>query len=176
MYALEATEISKHFGAVQALRSFTLQVRKGELISLLGPSGCGKTTLLRIIAGFIEPDGGRIAIAGAEVGHVPTHKRNLGMVFQSYSLWPHMNVAENVAFGLASRGVARAARRQQVDHALELGRAHRSVPNACRASFRAASSSASPWPARWSTSPISCCSTSPCRRSTASFANGCSAT
>ena len=120
MYALEATEISKHFGAVQALRSFTLQVRKGELISLLGPSGCGKTTLLRIIAGFIEPDGGRIAIAGAEVGHVPTHKRNLGMVFQSYSLWPHMNVAENVAFGLASRGVARAARRQQVDHALEL--------------------------------------------------------
>ena len=120
MYALEATEVRKHFGAVQALRSLTLQVRKGELISLLGPSGCGKTTLLRIIAGFIAPDGGRVSVAGSDVSHVPTHRRNLGMVFQSYSLWPHMSVAENVAFGLASRGVAREAQRRKVAHALEL--------------------------------------------------------
>ena len=120
MYALEATNVRKHFGAVQALRSLTLQVRKGELISLLGPSGCGKTTLLRIVAGFIEPDAGRVTIAGGDVRHVPTHKRNLGMVFQSYSLWPHMSVSENVAFGLASRGVARAVQRQKVDHALNL--------------------------------------------------------
>ena len=120
MYALEATGIRKHFGAVQALRSLTLQVHKGELISLLGPSGCGKTTLLRIVAGFIAPDGGRVTIAGGDVSHVPTHKRNLGMVFQSYSLWPHMSVAENVAFGLASRGVAKEVQRQKVDHALEL--------------------------------------------------------
>ena len=120
MYALEATGIRKHFGAVQALRSLTLQVRKGELISLLGPSGCGKTTLLRIVAGFIAPDGGRVTIAGGDVSHVPTHKRNLGMVFQSYSLWPHMSVAENVAFGLASRGVAKDVQRRKVDHALEL--------------------------------------------------------
>ena len=120
MYALEATEVRKHFGAVQALRSLTLQVRKGELISLLGPSGCGKTTLLRIVAGFIAPDGGRVTIAGDDVSHVPTHKRNLGMVFQSYSLWPHMSVAENVAFGLASRGVAKDVQRQKVEHALEL--------------------------------------------------------
>ena len=120
MYALEATDVRKHFGAVQALRSLTLQVRKGELISLLGPSGCGKTTLLRIVAGFIAPDSGRVTIAGGDVGHVPTHKRNLGMVFQSYSLWPHMSVAENVAFGLASRGVARKVQRQKVDHALNL--------------------------------------------------------
>ena len=120
MYALEATDVRKHFGAVQALRSLTLQVRKGELISLLGPSGCGKTTLLRIVAGFIAPDSGRVTIAGGDVSHVPTHKRNLGMVFQSYSLWPHMSVAENVAFGLASRGVARKVQRQKVDHALNL--------------------------------------------------------
>ena len=120
MYALEATGIRKHFGAVQALRSLTLKVRKGELISLLGPSGCGKTTLLRIVAGFIAPDGGRVTIAGGDVSHVPTHKRNLGMVFQSYSLWPHMSVAENVAFGLASRGVAKDVQRRKVDHALEL--------------------------------------------------------
>ena len=120
MYALEASEVRKHFGAVQALRSLTLQVRKGELISLLGPSGCGKTTLLRIIAGFISPDGGRVTIAGDDMSHVPTHKRNLGMVFQSYSLWPHMSVAENVAFGLASRGVAKEVQRRKVGHALEL--------------------------------------------------------
>ena len=69
MYALEATEVRKHFGAVQALRSLTLEVRKGELISLLGPSGCGKTTLLRIVAGFIAPDGGRVTIAGADMSH-----------------------------------------------------------------------------------------------------------
>ena len=120
MYALEATDVRKHFGAVQALRSLTLEVRKGELISLLGPSGCGKTTLLRIVAGFIAPDGGRVTIAGADMSHVPTHRRNLGMVFQSYSLWPHMSVAENVAFGLASRGVARDVQRRKVEHALEL--------------------------------------------------------
>ena len=120
MYALEATDVRKQFGAVQALRSLTLQVRKGELISLLGPSGCGKTTLLRIVAGFIAPDGGRVTIAGGDVSHVPTHRRNLGMVFQSYSLWPHMSVAENVAFGLASRGVAKEVQRRKVDHALHL--------------------------------------------------------
>ena len=120
MYALEATGVHKHFGAVQALRSLTLRVRGGELISLLGPSGCGKTTLLRIVAGFIAPDKGRVTIAGSDVSHVPTHRRNLGMVFQSYSLWPHMSVAENVAFGLASRGVAREEQRRKVAHALEL--------------------------------------------------------
>ena len=120
MYALEATDISKHFGAVQALRSLTLQVHKGELISLLGPSGCGKTTLLRIIAGFVAADAGQVTIAGGDVSDVPTHKRNLGMVFQSYSLWPHMNVAENVAFGLASRGIPKAVQREKVEHALEL--------------------------------------------------------
>ena len=75
---------------------------------------------MRIVAGFIVPDGGRVTIAGDDVSQVPTHKRNLGMVFQSYSLWPHMSVAENVAFGLASRGVAKDVQREKVEHALEL--------------------------------------------------------
>jgi putative spermidine/putrescine transport system ATP-binding protein len=84
-----------------------LSVAPGELVALLGPSGCGKTTTLRMVAGFVEPTAGRILMGGADITHVPPHKRNAGMVFQSYALFPHLTVADNTAFGLRRRGVAR---------------------------------------------------------------------
>lgn len=100
---LRLDRISKSFGSVQALSPLSLEVQPGEMMALLGPSGCGKTTTLRIIAGFSSPDTGSVHIGDHDVTDVPTHKRGLGMVFQNYSLFPHMTVAENVAFGLKMR-------------------------------------------------------------------------
>ena len=117
---LVANGITKRFGDVTALDDLSLSVDQGEMVSLLGPSGCGKTTLLRIMAGFIAPDHGTITIGGAVMNDVPPEKRNLGMVFQSYSLWPHMTVARNVAFGLESRGVSRREIGERVARALDL--------------------------------------------------------
>ena len=105
-----------------ALDGISLAVDRGELVSLLGPSGCGKTTLLRIVAGFLEPDTGEISVAGRRVRGVPPAARNLGMVFQAYSLWPHMTVAENVGFGLACRGIGGEPRRRRVEACLDLVR------------------------------------------------------
>ena len=114
--------IFKRFGRLNepVLKSVELQVGKGELAALLGPSGCGKTTLLRIIAGFEKPDEGRIAIRGRDMTSVPAHRRQVGMVHQQFALWPHMTVAENVAFGLEMRGVARRDRLRRVSDVLEL--------------------------------------------------------
>lgn len=92
--------VTKRFGAVTAADGVSLEVGEGESFFLLGPSGCGKTTLLRCVAGFCEPDAGRILFDGRPVTDVPPHKRNTGMVFQNYALWPHMTVEQNVAFGL----------------------------------------------------------------------------
>jgi putative spermidine/putrescine transport system ATP-binding protein len=97
---LKLDQISKSFGQVQALSPLSLEVRPGEMMALLGPSGCGKTTTLRIIAGFSMPDTGSVFIGDRDVTELPPHKRGLGMVFQNYSLFPHMTVAENIAFGL----------------------------------------------------------------------------
>lgn len=102
------------------LQEFHLSVERGELVSLLGPSGCGKTTTLRTIAGFIEPDGGTLRIGDREVTRVPPNKRNIGLVFQSYALFPHLSVFENVAFGLKMRGVPRAEIGDRVQRALDL--------------------------------------------------------
>ena len=96
--AVEITDVSKRFGSVVAVMDFSLQVEKGELVTLLGPSGCGKTTTLRIVAGFERPDTGRVFIFGREVTHVPPERRDVGMVFQNYALFPHMTVFQNVAF------------------------------------------------------------------------------
>jgi putative spermidine/putrescine transport system ATP-binding protein len=106
--------VSKRYGAVQALRPLNLAVPDGEMLAILGPSGCGKTTTLRIIAGFEAPDVGAVRIAGRDVTFLPPNKRALGMVFQNYSLFPHMTVAENVAFGLRMRGASRADRDRRV--------------------------------------------------------------
>ncbi len=96
--AVEINEVSKRFGNVVAVAEFSLEVQRGELVTLLGPSGCGKTTTLRIVAGFERPDTGRVFIFGHEVTHVPPERRDVGMVFQNYALFPHMTVFQNVAF------------------------------------------------------------------------------
>jgi len=118
--AVELRDIVKHYGTVVALDHVTLNVEKGEFVSLLGPSGCGKTTTLRVIAGFVEPDEGEILVMGEEVSARPPHKRNMGMVYQNYALFPHMTVFENVAYGLRMRGLSRALIRERVASVLDL--------------------------------------------------------
>jgi spermidine/putrescine ABC transporter ATP-binding subunit len=119
---LRLEDVSKTFGSVAALRPTSLAVESGLLISLLGPSGCGKTTTLRIIAGFEAPDTGRILIGGKDVSDLPPNRRRLGMVFQNYSLFPHMTVGENVAFGLRIAGRNRDETHKRVRSILELVR------------------------------------------------------
>jgi spermidine/putrescine transport system ATP-binding protein len=112
--------VSKRFGPVEAVRELTLDVREGEFFSLLGPSGCGKTTTLRLIAGFEEPTTGRILLGGKDVTQTPPHKRSVNTVFQSYALFPHLNVHDNVAFGLRFRNASKAERRRRVAETLAL--------------------------------------------------------
>jgi iron(III) transport system ATP-binding protein len=119
MIAITIENLVKRFGDVIALNGISLRIEPGELFFLLGPSGCGKTTLLRNIAGFSIPDGGRILFGDEDVTDLPPHKRNTGMMFQSYALWPHMTVAKNVAFGLEERRVRPAEIRQRVTAALD---------------------------------------------------------
>ena len=111
--------ISKQFGATTALSDIRLSVQPGELFFLLGPSGCGKTTLLRCVAGFCAPDRGSVFFDDTDITQLAPHRRNTGMVFQSYALWPHMTVAENVAFGLEVRKLPRKEIRARVAEALE---------------------------------------------------------
>src|SRR3954469_10698040 len=108
MARLELIDLSKFYGDQIAVAGVTLDVADGEFLVLLGPSGCGKTTTLRMIAGLIEPSGGAARIGGTDVTYLPPWRRNTGMVFQSYALFPHMTVAENVAFGLEMRRISKA--------------------------------------------------------------------
>ncbi|MGH7155902.1 MAG: ABC transporter ATP-binding protein, partial [Acetobacteraceae bacterium] len=108
----------KSYGPVQALDGVSLAVRRGEFLSVLGPSGCGKTTLLRTIAGFVAPTSGEIRIDGRSMVSVPPHLRPVNTVFQHYALFPHMTVAENVAFGPRRHGVGRAEAARLVEHML----------------------------------------------------------
>jgi putrescine transport system ATP-binding protein len=117
---LEIDGVTRRFGAIPAVDGVDLAVRRGELFSLLGESGCGKTTLLRMIAGFEIPDSGRIFIDGEDMTRVPPFERPVNMVFQSYALFPHMTVGENVAYGLRQEGMARAERNDRVDEVLAL--------------------------------------------------------
>jgi len=109
--------LTRAFGATRALDEMSLDIEPGELVALLGPSGCGKTTALRIVAGFEFADSGQVLVDGKDVSGVPANKRDMGMVFQSYSLFPNMSALDNVAFGLRMRGIGTAGRRQ---HAAEL--------------------------------------------------------
>jgi spermidine/putrescine transport system ATP-binding protein len=112
--------LSKHFGGQPALTAIELTVQQGEFIALLGPSGCGKTTLLRCIAGFLKPEAGTIRLAGEDVTGLPPYRRPLNTVFQSYALFPHMSVAENVAYGPRRQGVAKDEAASRAVEALEL--------------------------------------------------------
>ena len=102
--AVELTDVTKRFGSMVAVDRLNLSVEPGEFLSLLGPSGCGKTTTLRMLAGFEQPDEGFIRISGEYVQGVPPYKRDVNTVFQAYALFPHMTVAENVAYGLRQKG------------------------------------------------------------------------
>jgi iron(III) transport system ATP-binding protein len=113
-------KLTKRFGAQVVLKSIDVRIEGGELFFLLGPSGCGKTTLLRAVAGLNEPDEGRILAGERDVTHMPPHLRDMGMVFQSYALWPHMTLRENVAFGLEMRGIRKSETAPRVMRALEM--------------------------------------------------------
>ncbi|SEG66431.1 ABC transporter ATP-binding protein [Bosea lathyri] len=117
---LTLQSLSKVYGELAAVADVDLSVAKGEFVSLLGPSGCGKTTTLQMIAGLVEPSGGKITLDGRDITHEKPSKRGLGIVFQSYALFPHMTVAENVAFGLEMRKVAKAERDRRVKEMLAL--------------------------------------------------------
>jgi putative spermidine/putrescine transport system ATP-binding protein/spermidine/putrescine transport system ATP-binding protein len=114
--------LTKRFHGLTAVDDVSLTIEPGSMVALLGPSGCGKTTCLRMIAGLVAPTAGEVMVGGERITHVPVHKRNIGMLFQNYALFPHMTVAENIAFGLQMRGVGKAEAAEQVRHALELVR------------------------------------------------------
>jgi spermidine/putrescine ABC transporter ATP-binding subunit len=121
-YMIEFVNVTKRYGDIVANEHITLQIKRGELMTLLGPSGCGKTTALRCLTGHNRPDEGRILIDGQDVTDLPTYKRNLGMVFQNFALFPHMTAFENVEFPLRIRGLSQSKRREKVMEALKLVR------------------------------------------------------
>lgn len=116
---LRVRDLEKRFGGVLVLFDCGIDIAEGEIVTLLGPSGCGKTTLLRCIAGFLTPDGGTITIDGRDTGPIPVNRRPVGVVFQSYALFPHMTVSQNVGYGLRMRGVPKAGIAEAVSRVLE---------------------------------------------------------
>ena len=120
---IELEGLTKRYGEdVYAVDDVTLRVAQGELLALLGPSGCGKTTTLRLIAGLVHPSGGRIKLDGSDITGWASYRRNMGVVFQSYALFPHLNVGQNVAFGLEMRGIPRRDAQAMVASALAMVR------------------------------------------------------
>ena len=119
MAAITIENLLKRFGTHTVLQQLSLHIPDGAFYTLLGPSGCGKTTLLRCIAGFYEPDGGRLLFDRDDVTRVPAHRRDIGMVFQDYALFPDKTAFDNVAYGLRARGVARAELKRRAERALD---------------------------------------------------------
>ena len=122
MSRLSLDGLGKRYGSNPVVAGVTLDIAEGELVVLLGPSGCGKTTTLRMVAGFVDPSEGDIRLDGQSIAGLPPHRRGMGLVFQSYALFPHLSVARNVAFGLEMQGVARPEREQRVQQMLALAR------------------------------------------------------
>ncbi len=118
--SVELNDLTRVYGSVKALDGLTLHIEPGEMVALLGPSGCGKTTALRILAGLDEATSGTVLVGGRDVSSVPANKRDMGMVFQAYSLFPHLTVLDNVAFGLKMRGKAKADRMSRAADMLDL--------------------------------------------------------
>jgi putative spermidine/putrescine transport system ATP-binding protein len=118
--AVDLSDLTRVYGTVKALDGLTLHLEPGELVALLGPSGCGKTTALRILAGLDDPTAGTVSVDGRDITRVPANKRDMGMVFQAYSLFPHLTVLDNVAFGLKLRGKAKAERISRAADMLDL--------------------------------------------------------
>ena len=148
-------QVTKSYGKIRALDHIDLDIRSGEFLTLLGPSGSGKTTLLTVLAGFTRPDGGSLKFGDTEVVCVPPHKRDVGMVFQNYALFPHMTVAANVGFPLKLRGSLRpdiaAAREKALEMVAWAAMAHVASNN-----FLAGSDNASRWRGPWFSSRASC--------------------
>ena len=119
-HALHLDELTRVYGDTRALDGLTLHIRPGELVALLGPSGCGKTTALRIVAGLDEATSGTVSVAGVDLHRTPANRRDMGMVFQAYSLFPHLTVLDNVAFGLKMRRRGRRERRDRAAQMLDL--------------------------------------------------------
>src|SRR5215203_172672 len=117
---VELRRVTKRFDSFTAVDDITLEIQRGEFLTLLGPSGCGKTTLLRMISGFETPTEGTVWLDGADVTALPPYRRNVNQVFQSYALFPHLTVAENIAFGLHMRGTAKASIAKRVERGVEL--------------------------------------------------------
>src|SRR5262245_21342338 len=121
---VELKGVERRYGDALALAALDLAVHEGEFLTLLGPSGCGKTTTLRIIAGFVDPTAGHVLINGRDVGRLPPNKREVGMVFQSYALLPHLTVRDNIAFGMKQRGAPKGARAGRESELLDLVQLH----------------------------------------------------
>ena len=157
--ALRLSNIEKHYGATQAVAGIDLSVAEGEFVTLLGPSGCGKTTTLGLIAGFFPATGGEIFLKGKEVAGLPPFRRNIGVVFQDYALFPHMSIKENVAFGLQMRKTPREETVRRVEEALDMVKL-RGLASGARWKSRAGSGNASHSPAPSLSGRTCCCSTS----------------
>ena len=158
--AIRLEGVSKKFGSFTAVDNIDLTIPSGEFFTLLGPSGCGKTTTLRMLAGFEVPTEGRILLEGEPVENVPPYKRNVNMVFQSYALFGHLDVAGNVAFGLKRRKVPKDEITRQGGGGPRAGQPLGALRRPPRRALRRASASASRLPGRSSTDRRCCCSTS----------------
>ena len=152
---IEVSGLTRRYGTRVAVADVSFSVASGQVLALVGDSGSGKTTTLMMLAGFESPTSGDILLGGKQITGTPPHKRNFGMVFQNYALFPHLTVGENVAYPLTVRKVPKAEQAERVKKALDMVRLS-AWPTGCPPACRAASSSAWPWPAPWSSTPSWC--------------------